>query len=135
MESFKDYCKDYILDHIEDYEGQSVYGCDFGYTITEEANVNGSLTFSTYDAKEYLRAWFDECGEYWEYEELNFGEHLHNPFGEPEAYMVGMVIVGVSAILANAPHIEENWNDEFELTSEVIEDIKEYVKCFDGEIF
>lgn len=135
MESFKDYCKNYILDHIDNYEGQSYYGCDFAYTLTEAPNVDGSLTHSTYKAKEYLREWWDECGEYWEYEKDNFGEHLHNPFDEPEAYMVCMVIEGVNAILANEPHIEESWNDKLELTEGVIDDIKKYVEEFDGEIF
>lgn len=133
--SFKEYCKGYILDHLGEYEGQSIYGSEIGYTITQSPNMDGTLTCSTAAAKEYLREWWDECGEYWEYESDNFGEHLHNPFDEPEAYMVCMVIEGVNAILANEPHIEESWNDELELTEEVIEDIKKYVEEFDGEIF
>lgn len=135
MEDFKTYCKNYILDHIGEFEGQMAYGCDFGYALTQEPNANGTLTFSRYDAKEYLREWFDECGEYWWHEEMYFGGHEHNPFNNPEAYMVCMVIAGVNAILANEPHIEENWNDEFELTAEVIESIKVYVEEFDGEMF
>ena len=63
MENFKDYCKNYILDHIDGYEGQSHYGCDFAYTLTEAPNVDGSLTYSTRDAIEYLREWWYECGE------------------------------------------------------------------------
>ena len=135
MENFKEYCKDYILEHLNDYEGQSVYGSEVGYTITQSPNVDGTLTYSREDAKEYLREWWDECAAYWNYEKDNFGEHFHNPFDEPEAYMVCMVIEGVNAILANEPHIEESWNDELELTEEVIEDIKEHVEEFDGEIF
>ena len=135
MENFKDYCKNYILDHIDNYEGQAHYGCDFAYTLTEAPNANGTLTYSTHDAIEYLREWWYECGEYWDYEKDNFGENIHNPFDNPEAYMVCMVIEGVNAILANEPHIEESWNDEIELTEEVIEDIKKYVEEFNGEIF
>lgn len=135
MESFKDYCKNYILDHIDEFAGQSHYGCDFAYTLAEGPNIDGTLTYSTHNAIEYLREWWYECGEYWDYEKDNFGENIHNPFDNPEAYMVCMVIEGVAAILANEPHIEESWNDKLELTKEVIEDIKEYVEEFDGEIF
>ena len=135
MESFNEYCKNYILENLDNYEGQSVYGSEVGYTITQSPNVDGTLTYSTHEAIEYLREWWDEAGEYWEYEKDNFGEHPHNPFDEPEAYMVCMVIEGVNAILANEPHIEESWNDKLELTEEVIEDIKKYVEEFDGEIF
>lgn len=135
MESFVDYCKNYILDNLANYEGQCIYGSEIGYTITESPNVDGTLTYNAYEAKEYLREWWDECGEYWDYEKDNFGEHFHNPFDEPEAYMVCMVIDGVNAILSNEPHIEESWNDKLELTEEVIEDIEKYVEEFNGEIF
>ena len=49
--------------------------------------------------------------------------------------MVCMVIEGVASILGNAPHIEDNWNDKFELTQDMAEDIKYYVTDFDGDIF
>jgi hypothetical protein len=135
MENFIEYCKDYILSTIEDFEGHNCYGSELGMTLTEEPNCNGTLTFSRSEAKNYLREWWDECGGYWDYEKDNFGENIHNPFDNPEAYMVCMVIEGVNAILANEPHIEESWNDELELTEEVIEGIKKYVEEFDGEIF
>ena len=135
MENFVQYCKDYILDHIDDFEGKSEYGCDWSYTLTQSPNVDGTLTYSTYEASQYLKEWWDECGEYWEYEKDNFGEHLHNPFEEPEAYMVCMVIEGVSAILSNEPHIEESWDEKLELTAEVVTAIKEYVEEFSGNIF
>lgn len=131
MENFVNYCKDYILDNIEGYEGQSVYGSEFGYTLTEGANCDGSLTYSREEAKHYLKEWWDEAAAYWEYEKLNFGEVTHNPFDNPEAYMVCMVIEGVNAILSEQEDISENWNDEFVLTKEISERIKEYVKNFD----
>jgi len=131
MENFVKYCKNYILDHIDEYEGQSHYGCDFAYTLTEAPNVDGSLTYSTYKAKEYLREWWDECGEYWDYEKDNFGEHTHNPFDEPEAYMVCMVIEGCSAILSQVPCIGKNWNEEIIINTEVITEIKDFVNGFD----
>ena len=133
--NFIDYCKEHIEEKIYNYVGSTHYGADFTYTITEEENANGTLTFSRETARNILGEWWYDCGDYWEYEKDNFGEHAHNPFDEPEAYMVCMVIEGVNAILANEPHIEESWNDKLELTEEVIEDIKEYVKEFDGEIF
>ena len=135
MESFVQYCKDYILNHIDDFEGTSEYGCDWSYTLTESPNVDGTLTYSAYDASQYLKEWWDECGEFWEYEKDNFGEHMHNPFDEPEAYMVCMVIEGVSAILSYEPHIEESWNESLELTADVISAIKEYVEEWSGNIF
>jgi hypothetical protein len=64
---------------------------------------------------------------------MNFGENTHNPFSEPEAYMVCMVIEGCNAILSKVPFIEENWNEEIELDSERIDEIKKFVEDFDEE--
>ena len=132
-ESFVDYCKAYIIEHIDGYEGQSHYACDLSSIITEGPNVDGTMTYSTYEAKEYLREWWDEAGEYWQYEKDNFGENLHNPFENPEAYMVCMVIEGCSSILSRCPDLEDNWNEEIELTAEIIQNIKEFVEEFNEE--
>ena len=42
--------------------------------------------------------------------------------------MVRMVIEGINSILSQCEIIDENWNDEIELTPEVIEAIKEQIK-------
>lgn len=131
METFVDYCKNYILENIENYESCSEYGCDLGWKITEGANCDGSLTYSNAAAMDYLREWYEECAEYWEYEKSEFGEVSHNPFENPEAYMVCMVIAGVNSILSECPVIEENWNDLIELDSKTIKSICDYVEEFD----
>ena len=133
LESFFDYCKNYIIDHIENWEGSTKYACDLGNYLTEGPNIDGSLTYSTYMAKEYIREWWYEAGEYWEYEKDNFGENLNNPFDNPEAYMVCMVIEGVNAILSRCQYIEDNWNDEITLDEDTIKMIIEQVKEQDDD--
>ena len=133
IESFFDYCKNYIIDNIENWEGQKKYACDLGNYLTEGPNVDGSLTYSTYKAKEYIREWWDEAGEYWEYEKNNFGENIHNPFDNPEAYMVCMVIEGVNSILSRCQYIEDNWNEEITLDEATIKIIIEQVKEQDDD--
>lgn len=122
MESFNDYCKSYIKEHIHDYVGQSEYGADLCYTITQAPNMDGSLTYSRYDAMEYLKEWWWDAADYYGYAQDNFGE-VKNPFDNPEAYMVCMVIQGVSSLLSQCSVIEKNWNDEFELTDEIADEI------------
>ena len=133
MEKFVDYVKQYILDHIEDWEGQSHYGCDWGSYLTEGLNCDGTLTYSTAKAKDYLREWWDDCSEYWEYEKFNFGEHMHNPFDSPEAYMVCMVIEGVNSIMSKIPCIDKHWNDQMEMTKRRIKEIKKFVEEFNED--
>lgn len=130
--SYVDYCKDFIIDNLPNYEDQEVYMCDLGYKLTESINIDGSATYSTYEAKEYIKAWFDEAGEVYEYQKANYGECLHNPFEEPEAFHVCMIIEGVNALLAQCETVNNAWNDETELTIENIHAILEELKEVDG---
>lgn len=130
MKEFFTYCKDYVLDNLDGYKGQKVYLCDLGSTLTMGPNMDGTLTFSRADALDYLKEWWVDAADYFDYERVEFGRNT-NPFDNPEAYMVCMVIEGVNALISRA--IEEvglsyKWNDEVELTADVIDKLKESVR-------
>ena len=127
MTNFNDFCKEYICEHLDEMEGVSVYTCDLGYTLAENDDINGTMTYSTKAAIDYIREWWYDCSDYSDYEQNNFGERT-NPFANPEAFIVRMVIEGINSILSQCPIIDENWNDEIELTPKVIETIKEQIE-------
>lgn len=127
MTNFNDFCKEYICEHLGELESVNVYACDLAYTLAEDDNVNGTMTYSRREAFDYLYDWAEDCADYLEYEKMNFGERS-NPFENPEAFMVRMVIEGINSILSQCEIIDSNWNDEIELTPEVIETIKEQIK-------
>lgn len=133
MEQFITFCKEKINDELDNCAGQTVYASDLGFTLTEDINANGTFTYSRELAKDYIREWWDDANDYWQYEEYNFGEHYHNPFDNPEAYTVCMVIEGVRGLLAKCPFIDENWNEEIELTEENINLIKEQIAKIDDD--
>ena len=128
MESYFDYCKQHLLERLDAYIGASHYACDLGYYLCEEENANGSLTFSRKRAMEYLKAWWFDCGDFWEYEKDNFGEHPHNPFDNPEAFMVCMVIHGVDNILSQCRPINEAWNDTITLSDKFVAELKKEIE-------
>lgn len=130
-ESFDVYCKDFIKSHIYDHLGRIVYACDFANEITMGINVDGSATYSTYEAKQYLKAWWDEAADYFQYEKDNFGEHRWNPFENPEAYMVCMVIAGVNYLMSEMKEIYNAWNDQIEVTQELCDNICEQLDDID----
>ena len=78
-------------------------------------------------AKDYLKEWWDEAGDYAEYEKISFGEYEHNPFENPEAYTVCMVIQGICGLLSKCELIDSNWNDEIELTEDNICRLKDEI--------
>ena len=124
---FFDFCKNFILENIDEYEGNDVYACDFGITMTEAMNCDGTFTYSTEKAKEYLKKWWVDAGEYSDYEKFSFGERS-NPFDNPERFTTGMVMEGVRIILSRCQFIDDKWNDKFELTEDVIATIKEQLE-------
>lgn len=126
-DTFIDYCKQHIAEKIYDMVGSDYYGADLAYQLTQEENVNGTLTFSSAASKELIRKYWEDAGEYWDYEKFNFGEHTHNPFDNPEAYFVCMVIEGCASLLGHTEALEEVWNSNFELTKELADTIIEQV--------
>lgn len=123
--NYVNYCKAHAIQELEEMKGEnrSVYACDLGYELTHEINCNGTATFSTYRAKEYIRFWWDEAGDVIEYQKFNYGQILHNPFEEPEAFHVCMIIEGVNTLLARCPFIDTHWNDEIILDRKTINTI------------
>ena len=126
--NFEEYVKDFVHRKLNDYIGTEVYGCDLGYKLTESENINGSITYNRYKAIEYIKEWWDEAAEVYDYQKENYGDVTQNPFDNPEAYMVVMVIEGCDALLSNSYYLQENWNDEFELTKENVETIWNEIK-------
>jgi len=127
IKPFIPFCKDFIKEHLGEHEEETHYACDLGYFLAEEINANGTFTYSRELAKDYLKEWWDDAAEYAEYEKFSFGEYEHNPFVNPEAYTVCMVIEGINGLLSKCQLIGDNWNDEIELTEENIALLKEQV--------
>jgi hypothetical protein len=124
MKNFSEFCKEYLFEQLDEHSGSSMYAGDMAYILCEGANCDGTMTYSRAEAIKYLSEWWYDAADYSEYEQMNFGERS-NPFENPETYMVRMVICGIDYLLNRCEVVVESWNDELELTPEVIEAIKE----------
>lgn len=107
-----------IKDKLRDYEGVEVYSCDLAYTLFEGENMDGTATYNSYDAKEWVKTYFDEIGDVWE--ELNFqfgGDFMKdkNPFENPEQFMVVIILESASYLLGQCKYISDRWNDKIEI--------------------
>ena len=127
------YCKAHAIRELEEIKGEdrSAYACDLGCDLTEEINCNGTATFNTYLAKEYIRFWWDEAGDVIEYQKFNYGKILWNPFEDPEAFHVCMIIEGVRTLLARCPFIDEHWNEKITLDRKTINKIIQEIRAQD----
>lgn len=129
METFEQYCKSYIEDNLSQYIGGQFFAGELGWEITQGPNADGTLTYSTAIAKEYLREWWNDAADYFNYSVSEYGTPP-NVFENPERYMVCMVTSGVNILLSQCEFIQNNWNTEFILTEEVVNKIiKELDYC------
>ena len=111
---------DYIKDELPEWEGQTVYGADLGNEITEVPNANGIYEDDSWG---FISKHINDARDEYDYEKDNFGEVLHNPFEDPEAFVVCMLINTVNDVLSQVPIVYEHWDDELELTGDVIKEI------------
>lgn len=123
-----------IIDKLNDYKGNSYYGCDLAYTLFEGDNANGSVFCNTYKTEQYVKANWDLFGDLVEHYESNFGETL-NPFKDAEKCHVILELEGASAILGQCKTVSDSWNEKIELTEKVIKKISKEVKAFNGDLF
>jgi AraC-like DNA-binding protein len=137
LETYLNYCRDYITDRLEEHTGETLEDSqDLSFKITESDNISGSFTFSTYKAREYIKAWFFQAGAFMEDYADNFGEQLaHNPFTSPELFHSAMVIYGIEKLLN---HIDTSDGEKITLDDETIKQITkrlQAVKHYDISIF
>ena len=124
-----------IIDKLNDYEESEVYSCDLAYTLFEDENIDGTFTYNTYEAKEWIKSNWEEIGEVWE--ELNFqfdSEFMNknNPFENPESFMVIIILESASYLLSCCEFIDKHWNDKITLSKKNIKTITNQLKELDN---
>ena len=124
MATIKEFVADVLMDKLDEYEGTSSYGADLAYDLLQQYNVDGSYTYSTYEAKQWIASWFDELGEIVE-EMTEEGLVPCNVFDNPEAFQVQIMLYVAGQLLGQCDTVNEFWNDKQELTEEIIAKIKE----------
>jgi hypothetical protein len=127
LQNYKEYCVDYIIDNIQEHIDSDFYDSyELAHAITESDNISGSFTYSTYKAREYIKHWFNDIGDFLEQYELFYGDKLDtNPFTESEKFHAIMVIVLVENIIGNLECIP---NDRFTLTKQLADTIVEEIE-------
>lgn len=129
MNELKKWLIEEIKEHLYNYEGSEVYACDLAYTIFEGENIDGSYTYSTFDAKEWIKRYWEDIGEVVEEIKFQLGsECIPNVFEEPEKFQVVIVLEGASYILSQCEYIDKHWNDKITLTKTNIKKIISQLK-------
>ena len=129
------YVIDCIIDRIDDWEDMTVYPCDFGWELFENENASGSATYDAEEAKNWIKQYFDTIGGV--AESIIFGigaDFLANPFVEPEKFMVQIMLEVSSMLVGQCEIMEQNWNNELELSEDVIATFKAQLESFRDKV-
>ena len=124
----KNYIIDLLIRKLEDYEDIKVYGCDMAYTLLEQYNVDGSITYNTCEAIEWLKNNIQDIYDFlptikFTYDEF-YSKLCIDILDSPERAMVIIVLEKANDILSSLDFIKENWNNEITLDKKTIEIIK-----------
>lgn len=122
--AIKEFVADVLMDKLDEYEGNSSYGCDLAYDLLQQYNVDGSYTYSTYEAKQWVASCFDELGNIVN-DMTEEGLAPCNVFDNPEAFQVQIMLYVAGGLLGQCNTVMAFWDEEQELTEEIIAKIKE----------
>lgn len=131
MSNINEYVASLMLDSLEDYEGHEIYNGDLGFTLLENANWDGTITYSRVAAIEWLNEYWDDVGEIVGHM-VDAGydaDALLDLWSNPERFMA-MVVLFYSRYIE--PYISD---DKYILDEENIKNIREQledIKTFEG---
>lgn len=115
-----DWACEFIEEELPNWEDTGCIACDLGCKLTETINMYGRVVN---DAWDFLSNHLKDARDEYNYEKESFGNVLHNPFENPDAFVTCMMINVVESILSQIPYIDEHWNDDIVLTKGVIRNI------------
>lgn len=124
MFTIKDFVVDVLKDKLDEYEDCTTCGGDLAYLLLEQYNIDGTYTYSTYTAEGWVKLHFDELGDI-VYDMTAEGLPPCNVFENPEAFQVQIMLYVAGQLLGQCDAVNEFWNEEQELTQEIIDKIKE----------
>lgn len=125
-----------MIDKLAEFKGVKSYPSDLAYMLFEEANCNGSYTFSTIEAVHWCNKYFKQLGDVVEDYSHEFGVTPSNVFLFPERFQVEIILFLAPHLVELSAYINDRINDddEFILTDEVIETLaKEWQEAMEDK--
>lgn len=104
MNKLYKYVADMMVDKMELNLMRVFYVDELAFDLFECENVDGSVTYSTYKAEQWIKENFTEIGEI--YEDIEGIESV-NPFAEAEKFMVWVVLWVAEDIIRNCELFED----------------------------
>lgn len=127
LNDLENFVIDEITDRLDRAEGESVYGCDLAHSLFWDCLADCSFTYSTQEAIEWIKDNFEDIGEV--LEDISPEAITANAFSQPELFQVQLIYEIASNLLCKCDIVDTFWDKEQELSTEIIEQIKEELDC------
>ena len=100
-----------MIDALEGVEGRDGYVSDLAFTMFEAENIDGTMTYSTYKASQWIMENFHDLGDVVEDME-DYGIAPENPFSNPEKFMVQVVLFIAEALVYTSDYLRRGRDEE-----------------------
>lgn len=133
MKTLKEYLIKKNIEKLEEMknEERKVYLCDLDCELWESERLDGTITYNTYEAKEWIKNYFNDIGEVWEEVQFSFDKEFlqdFNMFDNPEKFMLLIVCEASNYLLNQCQYINDNWNEQKVLNDSIIKKIIDQLK-------
>lgn len=102
-----------MIDKLDDLEGRDSYISDLAFTLFENENINGSMTYSTYKAEQWIAEHFHDLADVVEDMAAEW-DITPNPFNNPEAFMVQVALYVASDLVYQSEYLERSQEEEID---------------------
>ena len=100
-----------MIDNLDEFEGRDGYVSDLAFTLFEGENIDGTMTYSTYKASQWIMENFHDLGDVVEDME-DYGIAPENPFSNPEKFMVQVVLFLAESLVYKSDYLLRGRDEE-----------------------
>lgn len=100
-----------MIDNLDDLEGRDGYVSELVFTLFEAENINGSMTYSTYKAEQWIAEHFHDLGDVVEDMAADW-DITPNPFSNPEKFMVQVAIYIAEELVYESDYLRRGRDEE-----------------------
>lgn len=100
-----------MIDALDDMEGRDGYVSDLVFTLFEAENIDGSMTYSTYKAEQWIAEHFHDLADVVENMAADW-DITPNPFSNPEKFMVQVVLYLAEQLVYKSDYLLRGRDEE-----------------------
>lgn len=100
-----------MIDALDDLEGRDGYVSELAFTLFEGENIDGSMTYSTYKAEQWIAEHFHDLADVVDDMAADW-DITPNPFSNPEKFMVQVVLYLAEQLVYTSDYLLRGRDEE-----------------------